>query len=125
MIYIPLVLLTVSLTLWIFAQTLPEAFSGWAGWGGFLSSGGVLAWFLLKYLPDVHRRDERKDELHREHIKAMMVEYKSSLREILGHCERETTKVADAVVVSLREEFERLQQRWNDDESRFSKERKH
>ena len=68
------------LLLFTFAQVLPESPTGWAGWAGFLSSGGVLTWFLLKYLPDVHRREETKDKLHREHIQVIVAEHAATIR---------------------------------------------
>lgn len=113
----------------LFAQTenlLPQTAGGWAGWAGFLSSGGVLLWLLFKHLPAQDARLERfitvkddqlksKDELihtataatnarieavtaiYRQESKEAREEFKNALNAILNHCEKETTKIAEAV----------------------------
>lgn len=98
----------------IFAQGTVDPISGGAGWVGAGLLGLLLGWLLLKHLPDKDKREERKDELHRTHVQSLMVDWKSSLREILAHCDKETLRVTEA----MREEFRRLRKEEEDDYER-------
>ena len=106
----------IQLMLCLAQSPLPETTAGWAGWASALSSGGVLGWFLLKYLPDVHRRDEKKDELHRAHVQALTAEHATTLK-TLTSAFVENIKDARAELKELMDLF-RKEQRETRHESR-------
>lgn len=69
---------------------LPSSPSGWAGWASFLSSGGVLAWLLLKHLPEKDKQMERMvdsrdvmvknvTDIFSENLRHVREEFKASL----------------------------------------------
>lgn len=103
-------MLNLAMVVWILVAQAMDPISGGAGWIGAGLLGLVLGWLLLKHLPDKDRRDERKDELHRQHVTALMNDWKSSLREILKHCDEETKELAKA----FKEELQRAHYLFDD-----------
>lgn len=69
--------------LWmILAQTvpvLPDTPAGWAGWTGFLASGGVLVWLLFWHLPAKDRQLEAFLRIGTEQLAAKDKSYNEML----------------------------------------------
>lgn len=102
----------------LFANAAVDPISGGAGWVGAGLLGLVLAWFLLKHIPDERTRHdarerekdeqmakliETKDNQIRELINATaerdrerQTEFKAALKEVVDHCERESTRVTES-----------------------------
>ena len=76
------------------AQTDP--ISGGAGWVGAGLLGLVLAWLLLKHLPEKDRQVRDLIDSQRAELKETRKEYKEALDVVLAHCEREVLKISDA-----------------------------
>lgn len=101
-----------------------DPLTGGAGWAGAGLLGLVLAWLLLKHLPTkdaqfeslsrtkdeqilalMNRNDERLQQLattFRQESREDKEEFKRALDAILAHCEREMSKVGDAMRAELR-----------------------
>ena len=91
----------------VFGQVEPNSLSGASGWAGAGILGLVLAWLLLKRLPDndsqfermVNKKDEAMTVLVGKHIEDMREsreEFRAALKTVVDHCEREVAAIASA-----------------------------
>lgn len=98
----------------ILANAAPGAdpLSGGSGWVGAGLLGLVLAWLLLKYLPDKDRQlitfvdgfNEREAELRREFtatVKELGASINSAIDKVVAHCREELTMLAQREIVSI------------------------
>lgn len=113
----------------LLAQTAVDPISGGAGWVGAGLLGAVLAWLLLKYLPeqDRQRRDlidnyaqrfDARDMRHQIVLDKISDEYRRSLDKVVEHCKEEGRTAArdiSMIVEAQQEMSEILSRIWAKD----------
>lgn len=83
------------------AEAVPSLDSSVAGWTTALSSGGVLAWLLLKHLPDKAARDEKKDTEHGNRMESMFKIHADAVAQLTDKMERNSTNERAAFTTGL------------------------
>ena len=87
------------------SETFPSA-APWAGWAGFLTSGGVLIWLLFWHLPAKDKQLSERDDKVREQM-----EKKDALVKLLvDGCDAQLFKIAEEFKVTMRETREEFRE---------------
>ena len=79
----------------LLAQTGVDPFSGYSGWAGAGLLGLVLAWLLLRHLPDKDKQIERMVEGADKRVDAMIVNFTAELRIVREYAEATFQKERD------------------------------
>ena len=77
---------------------------GWAGWAGFLSSGGVLVWLLFRHLPEKDRQEAERRMAHAAQVDGLVGKIETLVR-YHTEVERSQRDVHSALEREQRAEF--------------------